>query len=324
MSSDFRGWFINQTVSDTVEHTTFVDAWHSVYDSEFGESDIEFGVPDGDDRDILVLIENKIDAELQENQLQRYQKRGKKAVENEWDDFYTCLFAPESYLDPTAETDVVDETVSYEAVRDRLANRDTQRAEYRSQMLANAIEQARRGYVSEPDEQATSFRHGYWNIAHDEFSELEMDEPIGVAAGNSWERFNPSVLPNDVELVHKMDRGVVDLTFGGRADQEDEFRTRYEPLLDSEMEIVETGKSQSVRLSVPTLEWKDDPITQTGEVRHGLRAASRLLGWYQQVQDNPASYVEHAIDQIITVDEEILAELDDSYYEIAVDIREHH
>lgn len=67
MSSDFRGWFINQTVSDTVEHTTFVDAWHSVYDSEFGESDIEFGVPDGDDRDILVLIENKIDAELQEN-----------------------------------------------------------------------------------------------------------------------------------------------------------------------------------------------------------------------------------------------------------------
>lgn len=288
VSTKFGTWFINKTAPRPIEIDTIIDAWHSVYDRELGESDIEFGFTDSAGRDVLILIENKIAAEFQEEQLQRYQKRGEKAVENEWDEFYTCLFAPESYVDTTDRAEIVDATLSYEAVRDWFDARETRRGEYRSRMLDAAITQGRRGYVSEPDEEATSFRHGYWNIAHIEFPELEMNEPTGVAGGNSWERFNPSDFPSDIELVHKMDRGVVDLTFGGRAAEETVFRDRYEPHLDPDMSIAETGKSLSVRISVAPLDWKGDPTEQSETIREGLSAASRLLEWYRQTEHPPS------------------------------------
>lgn len=286
-SSNFREWFIEKAISDTVENTTFIDVWHSVYDSEFGESDIEFGVTEDGSQDILVLIENKIDAELQEDQLQRYQKRGEKAVESKWDEFYTCLFAPESYLESIAETDVVDTTLSYESIRDQLADRKTRRANYRSQMLTDAITQARRGYVPEPDEEATSFRRGYWSIAHNEFPELEMKEPTGVPGGNAWERFNPSTLPSGVRINHKMEQSVVDLTFDGKASEEEEFQSRYGPLLEPDMEIDTATSELFVRIPVPSLAWKGDPTTQTEEIREGLKAASRLLDWYVRSKTDP-------------------------------------
>jgi len=284
VSTDFDTWIVDQIAPRSVEIETFIDAWHSVYDSELGESDIEFGFTDDAGHDILILIENKIAAGFQDEQLQRYQKRGEKAIENEWDEFYTCLFAPASYVEATEKTAVVDAVLSYETVRDWFAARETRRAEYRSQVLDAAVTQGRRGYVSKPDEAATSFRQGYWNIAHTEFPELEMDEPTGVAGGNSWERFNLSALPSDIGLVHKMDRGVVDLTFGGRADEETAFRDQYEPRLDPDMNIVTTGKSLSVRLAVSPLDSRGDPTEQSETIHEGLSAASRLLKWYHHTE----------------------------------------
>lgn len=287
VSTEFQTWIADQIAPRPVEIETFLDAWHSVHDNELGESDIEFGFTDSRSRDILVLIENKITAGFQDEQLQRYQKRGEKAVNNEWDEFYTCLFAPASYVEATDKTAIVDTVVPYETVRDWFAARETRRAEYRSQLLDAAITQGRRGYVSKPDEAATSFRHSYWNIAHTEFPVLEMDEPMGVASGNSWERFNLSDFPSDIGLVHKMERGVVDLTFGGRAAEETAFRKRYESLLDPNMKIAKTGKSLSVRLSVFPIDWKGNPTEQSETIQEGLSAASRLLQWYRQTEHNP-------------------------------------
>lgn len=284
VSAEFEEWITKQIVPRLIEIGTFINAWHSVYDSELGESDIEFGFTDTAGRNILILIENKITAKFQEEQLQRYQKRGEKALKKDWDEFHTCLFAPESYVKTTERADMVDSTLTYETVRDWFSARETRRAAYRSQVLTAAIRQGRRGYVSEPNKEATSFRQGYWQIAHTEFPKLEMDEPTGVAGGNSWERFNPSNSPSDIQLVHKMDRGVVDLTFGGRAAEETIFRNQYEPLLGPDMNIVETGKSLSVRISVMPLDWKGDPTEQSKTIREGLSAASRLHEWYRQTQ----------------------------------------
>lgn len=284
VSAEFDAWIVDQITPRQVEFETFIDAWHSVHDSELGESDIEFGFTDSTGRDILVLIENKIAAEFQDEQLQRYQKRGEKALGNEWDAFYTCLFAPASYVEATDKTAIMDAILPYGTVRDWFATRETRRAEYRSQLLDAAITQGRRGYVSKPDEAATSFRQGYWNIAHTEFPELEMDEPTGVAGGNSWERFNLSEFPSDIGLVHKMGHGVVDLTFGGRVAEETAFRNQYEPRLGPDMNIVTTGKSLSVRLAVSPLDWKGDPTEQSETIHEGLSAASRLLEWYRHTE----------------------------------------
>jgi hypothetical protein len=78
------------------------------------------------------MIENKIDAPFQDEQLERYQERGRKAIADEWDSFHTCLFAPETYLTGSKRTDTVDTTLAYESVRNWFNENGSRRSEYRA------------------------------------------------------------------------------------------------------------------------------------------------------------------------------------------------
>lgn len=88
-------------------------------------------------------------------------------------------------------------------------------------MLDNAIEQERRGYSSEPDEQVTQLHRYYWGIAQNDFPLLGMEKPAGVPAGNLWIGLKPS-LPGGMKLRRKM--GNVDLELRGKSGQEEAFR----------------------------------------------------------------------------------------------------
>jgi hypothetical protein len=283
VSPAFRTWFLRQISPSTEEVDGFVDAWHSVTDSELGESDIEFGVVHSDGTQTLVMIENKVDATFQEAQLERYEKRGEKATTEEWDSYVTGLFAPEAYLAGTNKTGVVVGTVSYEAARDWFREQETARAGFKAEMLTEAIEQGRRGYTPEIDEDVSALHQHYWELSHERFPELGMDRPDGVPSGNLWVRFDPSGLPSEVQLIHKMGRGDVDLQFSGAASEIDSFQRRYSPLLEEGMEIVPTGKSVSIRINVPSMSAERDPADQRDRTESGLRAAHRLLSWYEKV-----------------------------------------
>lgn len=278
VSSTFRRWFLHQVGYQT--DTEFLGAWHSVSDSELGESDLEFGIVLEDNRTLLIMVENKIDATFQDNQLTRYRKRGEKAVEDEWDDFTTCLFAPEAYLTGTQKVENVDTAVSYEAVRKYFQNQESVRAAFKAKMLSEAIEQNRRGYNSEPDDQVTELHRFYWTVARENYPDLGMEKPKGVPEGNLWVRFKPILLSKDVQLIHKMGRGDVDLQLSVSADQEGEFHEEYQEQLADSMEVVETGKSLSIRISTPSISADKDPQEQRTQIQAGLKAAEQLLDWY--------------------------------------------
>lgn len=76
VSPRFREWLLRRLERKSDEIAEFVGAWHSVSDTKWGESDIEFGVSTGNGARLLVMIENKIDAPFQDEQLERYRERG--------------------------------------------------------------------------------------------------------------------------------------------------------------------------------------------------------------------------------------------------------
>jgi hypothetical protein len=287
ISPEFRTWWINKLGQNPDMVEGFIGAWHSVFDTELGESDIEFGVTVEGNTRLLVMIENKIDAPFQNEQLERYRKRGQKATANEWDEFRSCLVAPEAYLSEFEGTDTVDTTLTYESIRQWFVECESRRSEYRADMLRDAIDQGRRGYVAKPDEQVTAFHRHYWTIARDTFPELGMADPDGVPSGNPWVRFNPPALPSDVTLIHKTSRGHIDLQFSDMAEQADAFREQYEPLLEQNMQIAQTGKSMSVRIIINPLSSDENPKEQEDGIKSGLASANQLLSWYEQTDENP-------------------------------------
>ncbi len=84
-------------------------------------------------------------------------------------------------------------------------------------------------------------------------------------------------------IVHKLSRGVVDLQLPGMGDKLDELRESISEYLSDEIELVQTNKSASLRISVPVVEktmlFKD----QEQNVAQGLVAARRLLGVGEQM-----------------------------------------
>lgn len=280
VSAEFREWFVGELARPPGSVVKFLGAWHSVSDAELGESDVELGLLVAEETRLLVMVENKVDAPFQDEQLQRYRRRGEKATSNEWDEFRTCLFAPERYLAHVERAEEVDGTITYEAAREWFVERESDRAAFKAAMLSEGIDQNRRGYDAEPDEDVTELHRRYWRIARDRAPELGVKRPDGVPSGNLWIRFRPAALPSDTNLIHKMGRGTVDLQFSGAAERRDDFESRYVPLLEEGMAAVQTGKSMSARITVPPTSEDDDSEGQAESIRAGVIAATRLLAWY--------------------------------------------
>lgn len=118
-SDSFRHWFVSQTDSalDIVGYIGGV--LHASYAGE-GESDIEFGFLTSTGDRHIVLVENKISAEKQPNQIERYYNRGEFRVERDgWDSYTVCLLAPESYVSTEDEAEF-DSIIYYEDVLEQI------------------------------------------------------------------------------------------------------------------------------------------------------------------------------------------------------------
>src|SRR5450432_2642067 len=93
----FAKWFVGQL--ELPELTKVMGAWRSISGFGLGETDLLLSYISGD-KAILVLIENKLDANFQEKQFERYQKRGEQYIlENKCEKYFSILFAPKQYAE---------------------------------------------------------------------------------------------------------------------------------------------------------------------------------------------------------------------------------
>lgn len=251
VSDEFAHWLVCR-VKEEVVSTHIVGAWHSVVDTLLGESDLVFIYQLDDLANQAVLIENKIDAEAQPAQGERYQRRGQKGVdEGLWQDFRTCLVAPKAYINKNAEC--YDAYITYEEIMAYFVAQGDRRSLYRAQTIKDAIDKNRRGYCATICPKTTEFARQYLAYVAANFPQLNPEPSKPRAAGHNWIHFYPVSSNKQVRIIHQIYGKSVKLQLLGQAENFEQVRAQFYGLETSGFRIVKSGKSVNVEISVPEI-----------------------------------------------------------------------
>lgn len=206
---DFCRWFVERLELPPLTETD--GAWRSISDFGVGETDVFFSYFSGN-RKIFVLIENKLDADFQEEQFNRYlQRAAEYKNRGKCSEGYVVLIAPNRYC---ANQNDFESYVTYEQISQRLESTGSQRGIFRSQLLKIAIEKMRRGYQPVNSEPVQKFWMSYWNYRKEHYPGLMMKKPNIVPHNSDWPMLQHIDL-TDVTFRHKLAQGNVDATFSG-------------------------------------------------------------------------------------------------------------
>ena len=196
---EFIRHFLRETSIPLPLSIDSVSVTRSVTDKT-GETDIvvEYESLDGP---ICMLIENKIDANFQPGQIERYGVR-KKTIESH---VYTLLIAPFDYL-----KDVVgfDYTVSYEYLIPYFETCG-RRGKYKIELLRIAIDKLRRGYQPVNDELNLRFQKYYFTLVQ-RTENLIMEEPKVKPTNSTWIRSKHRKHPM-LDIIHKLNHNRIDI-----------------------------------------------------------------------------------------------------------------
>ncbi|MGE0770695.1 MAG: hypothetical protein AB7K37_03205 [Cyclobacteriaceae bacterium] len=276
---NFTDWLLEKTIG-LPDNYDLIGAWHSLTQVGLGESDLAFKLRTGE-RTLLFFIENKVDADFQPNQADRYRLRGNQEKDNgECDEFHTILFAPKRYITKNKDFDFY---LEYEEVRDWFLKQTDlgHRAIYKADILEIAIEKLRRGYTPIINGAVTDFRWAYFNYSNKYFPHLRMTEPKKeLPKRTGFIRFKPTdmgLIKNEF-IIHKQ-RGDVDLQLRRHIGNVDELINKYQQKLTGDMEIVQTGKSTSIRIRVPKIDIEGNFNDQLENINIALRKVEAIYEW---------------------------------------------
>lgn len=229
-----------------------IDVEHSLMDNELGESDITLIVEKGNKK-IGLLIEDKIDAIAMDLQPERYVKRGEKGIiNNAYDEYRIFIIAPKKYLETNIYAKKYPNSISYEELIDVFKD-----DKYATSLLEKAIEEKENGYTVIEDEMVTEFWHRYYDFIKENYPQIKINEINGPRGARAvWPELHTS--NSKVKIMHKSDRGFMDLTFNNMSDNIDIFNKYVPDEIINDYEIVKTGKSLSIRISVPKIDFKND------------------------------------------------------------------
>ncbi len=252
----------------------FDGAWHSLSDAH-GETDLLLRVKQGATR-LGVLIENKVIAPAQPDQDGRYHLRAVSSQQSgHFDAYVTAICAPRCYLDGVPPDSQYQHLVSYEAIRDWFAVQPGRRAAWRATIMAEAIEQGRRGYSMIPHTGMTSFHRDFWEFLTRYYPQFQMPRPTPKGGGSTWIIFKGHSFPKCVRLNYKVYQGVMDLAFDKIGFEA--LEKAIPPDLPSDIIPVRTQKSSALRLPVPRCDFAKPVAEQTDLIREVLDVATRLL-----------------------------------------------
>ena len=263
----------------------FDGAWVSYVDAE-GEADIVASFKSWD-KSLVLLIEDKIDAAFQPEQPERYRRRAQrwKAGSAPDTEVETVLLAPSDYFESEG-SEIFDRRVSYEDVIAALATVADPRSRFLSQVLKDGRESQKHGYQPQYDDAATQVWKAIWEVANNVAPQLRMRKPPSRPAGSTFIYFpdadglSTAETRRRVKIVYKPSRpfGNADLQFANTP--EATLRNAVGGLLDADMSVAAAGKSASIRIKIPYVDFGESAEGQEEAIRQGLGAAERLRLFY--------------------------------------------
>lgn len=179
-----------------------------------GESDVTVHLKDGKYRH-AIIIEDKIGAVAQPDQCARYYKRGNVAIENgEYEGFDVFICAPQNYINFNPEAAKYEHSVSFEDIEDYLSGRDDPFSKLRLAEIRYVLYSPDSKYTSIPDDNATELWMKYQGFVRENYPELKLCNTVGYKPkGGSWIEYKTPHKHSVVQLMHKVDKGHVELQF---------------------------------------------------------------------------------------------------------------
>jgi hypothetical protein len=282
VSREFATWFWRHTrfaETDAKVSDVFVSRSDST-----GESDliVLYESLQGSRR-FALMIEDKIDAPLQPEQVARYRIRGQASIsDGAIDDFEVILCSPESYQAALIQTASFDAFVSYEAISKFLKEHDaTKRGVYRANFIAKAASRSANRWVRINDETTNAFWKSAYEFAARRFPILEMKK-ASFAKDSTWINFRPHdlpTLPRRIYISLKGDRGFIDLTFTGSVAHL--FFEETRPILEADMTVHQTGKSAAIRIGVEGFKSSESWESAAPRVENAFLASERLIKFFR-------------------------------------------
>ena len=202
-----------------------------------GESDIVIVLNYKRNR-VAIFIEDKIDAEAQTNQIDRYEIRAKAFVEsqqlNGYDVFLVC---PKSYF----TNEKYEKRVRYEDIIECLD------PSLEREVLAKAVEGSKNGNKSE---EATNFWYSLYEYVWNNYTNDEIEicgSPTGKSARSLWPTFRTPI--KGLSIIMKTNSRTVDLEFSGMAERMNVVNDALQRI-GVENTVIKTGKSASLQIPI--------------------------------------------------------------------------
>lgn len=292
-SKNFLQIFLSKIEISDVE---VVEIEHSKTDVEFGESDITIIIRH-EGKQIALLIEDKIDAIAMPNQYERYVCRGERGIQNgDYAEFYVFIIAPQKYLSENSEAKKYPYQITYEECLEYFECVGDKRASFKIQQIKSAIHKQKSGYQVIESEAATAFWKRYTAYQKEHYPQLCITNSDGQkSARMKWVYYSISL--NGVHLIHKTDKGFVDLEFAGIGEAVNLLQEQLTILLGDlqlySAGVFRTGKSAVLRIQVPELTFKTDFAVEQESLRLCYQAITILSECSKQL---PINFMTHLFD----------------------------
>jgi hypothetical protein len=286
VSPGFANWFVSRTKFSGRPFET-VEVAVSRSDAS-GETDLEVRFVEGAADAFALLIEDKIGARLQEDQLARYHRRAEAAMQRgEYSKYEIVLCSPLNYYHDQAKAQEFPCFISYEEIADNILasidgsiSNDNPRKQYRADFLRTAATKSINKWERIDDPITNQFWNKAYELAVHHFPILEMKEPR-FTKGTTWISLRPSCLPTQpkrvsIELKGKL--GHVDLTFAHT--MAPEFHTHIKDRL-GKFTIHPAGKAAVVRINTAPFGISAEVDIELVKVRGAFAAAEELVQFYK-------------------------------------------
>jgi hypothetical protein len=234
---------------------------------------------------VALLVEDKIDAQFQPDQLARYRERGEAGRRiSKWAQYQVVLCAPQSFIERQVISKEFDAVLAFEDIADFIRQEQRSlRGEYRAGFLTTAAAHASTSYVKFKDADTDTFWWSAYEMAQRDFPALEMREP-NYASGANWIIFRPADMPGNIWTEFKGASGVVDMMFYGTSMEQ--VRRVAGALVDSNMTIQMVGKSPAIRLRAERFVVSQGFDGAKEALQSGFSAAMKCISFYRKNQSS--------------------------------------
>ncbi|TAL77461.1 MAG: hypothetical protein EPN75_12905 [Beijerinckiaceae bacterium] len=259
------------------------DFWVSK-SNNLGESDLIVIYKGADERCFALLIEDKVDANLQPGQAERYRQRAERDVKGGYySAFEIILCAPVRYIEKNYDKLAgFDRLISLDQIAGLLDAQSNRRTSYRADFLKTAGTRRISAWRREDDEATNDFWYAAYKLASQEFPILEM-KPLKLTKNSAWITLRPRDLPTMPKYVYvslKGGKGNVDLTF--KETTAFQFHQLIKQFLEPDMTVTQTGAAAAIRIKSPAFRITDGLVEGLPRVKAAFEAASRLIEFYRR------------------------------------------